>query len=330
LERALPEEVIKKKRVLLLNDTSDQNHPGCRLVVKNTLRLCEENHMQVVGTVLHGDELPIESIYRKYIDEVDIVLLNGEGTMHHDRAKAKELMELALLFENKAKLVLFNTIWQENHELNRYLKYFKLIFARESLSTLEIRGAGFRCMTVPDMLFATDVDHLIEESNQTLETVLVTDSVREKISLSLAGWAYSNNWDFMALHPKTLKMLRRKTPLKYLLLKVRGKIIKMKNDEEFITSISKHGLIISGRFHAICMSILLNKPVVAISSNTHKIEGLFHDANIPSSLIHSSTNPEPVDQKLLHLALDSAQCFKNYTFEARKSISDMFKQIALI
>lgn len=39
-------------------------------------------------------------------------------------------------------------------------------------------------------------------------------------------------------------------------------------------------LVVTGRFHGICLAILAKRPFVAFASNTHKIEGLLKDANL--------------------------------------------------
>ena len=48
------------------------------------------------------------------VDQVDAVVVNGEGTMHHDRERARELLGLLQLAQRAgARTFLTNSIWQE-------------------------------------------------------------------------------------------------------------------------------------------------------------------------------------------------------------------------
>ena len=39
-------------------------------------------------------------------------------------------------------------------------------------------------------------------------------------------------------------------------------------------------VVVTGRFHGACLSVVAQRPFVAVSSNTHKIEGLCRDAEL--------------------------------------------------
>jgi exopolysaccharide biosynthesis predicted pyruvyltransferase EpsI len=47
-----------------------------------------------------------------------------------------------------------------------------------------------------------------------------------------------------------------------------------------VYAIKEASLVVIGRFHGACLSILAQRPFVAISSNTRKIQGLLADARL--------------------------------------------------
>ena len=108
-------------RAILLNDARSEEHLGCKLVVKNILEQCDHVGIDVVDTVAHSAE-DDEWIARNRAEDYDLLLINGEGTMHHDRPKAVSLMRSAVAASQRGKTVaLINTVWQQNRLLNQML-----------------------------------------------------------------------------------------------------------------------------------------------------------------------------------------------------------------
>src|SRR4051794_11726231 len=80
-------------RALVLNDTrrgSFAQHLGCAAVMEHLLRLCRRHGIDVVRTVQRVDAVDTEE-FRALLPQVDVVLVNGEGTMHHDSPGALAL-----------------------------------------------------------------------------------------------------------------------------------------------------------------------------------------------------------------------------------------------
>jgi polysaccharide pyruvyl transferase len=51
--------------------------------------------------------------------------------------------------------------------------------------------------------------------------------------------------------------------------------------------ISGASLIVTGRFHMVCLAMLARTPFIALPGNTHKTEGLLEDANLSRRFAHS-------------------------------------------
>ena len=141
-------------KAILLNDTRSNSHVGCNLVIKNTLVSCKNVGIEVTHTIKNNTAAPLAEIQKH--SDFQCLLINGEGTMHHDRQLAKQFGECAKWCKSQNKLVvLYNTVWQDNVVLNQYLPCFDAIYCRESFSSRAIQNEGFKATVVPDMVFNT-------------------------------------------------------------------------------------------------------------------------------------------------------------------------------
>jgi polysaccharide pyruvyl transferase WcaK-like protein len=51
-------------------------------------------------------------------------------------------------------------------------------------------------------------------------------------------------------------------------------------EREFIDRVSRLSLLVTGRFHAVCVALAAGTPFLAVESNTHKIASLIEDASM--------------------------------------------------
>lgn len=304
-------------KAILINDTSDQGHPGCDLVTKN-IRLCCKNHnIELIDTVLHNEKYAHEKL-KNLTGKYDIILLNGEGTMHSDRTKAINLMKLVK--DLKTPKILFNTVWQNNIELNQYLRFFDKIFVRESCSLIQIKQAGYKAEIVPDMVFYSNYELNREKS----ESYIVTDCVRTTTSSELFKYSHSQKCEYIAFQKRTIKKIIKKYPIQFLKSLLAGKFHVCQNSNDFIESIRNSKILITGRFHGACIALSMGIPVACIKSNTHKIEGLFKDINLPSSLLLNDTS-SLLDVELIYRdSINQMTKIEEYVTNAKIKITNMF------
>jgi hypothetical protein len=90
-------------KVVLLNDTSDNKHFGCIRVRKAYDKLFARYDVEVLGTQYRR-----EAIDRKLCDKADLVIVNGEGCIHHN--KYTELLDIG----EQYPAALLNCVWQDN------------------------------------------------------------------------------------------------------------------------------------------------------------------------------------------------------------------------
>ncbi|KKL48692.1 hypothetical protein LCGC14_2322950, partial [marine sediment metagenome] len=132
-------------KIVLINDTSDNGHFGCQLVGKAYRDLLDERGVEIIKTQYRREPLD-----RKACDRADLVIVNGEGCIHH--GKYEELLQIG----NEYPAILMNCSIQ-NLANNPYdsLRAFKRVTVRESYTYDYLRRiVGFGAHIVPDVIFA--------------------------------------------------------------------------------------------------------------------------------------------------------------------------------
>lgn len=204
----------------------------------------------------------------------DLVVINGEGTFHHDTKASRALYETALKSKRAGKRVcLINSVIDS---VSFDLSIFDYISTREGMS-----GDG-KYPFVHDPCFYVDVRPSTQK-----EYVLFVDSVlRDKNRQILKTYkSYSG-------------------PKKYIKLTDY-------HSREIFDVFSRASFVVTGRYHGVVFSMILKKPFVALESNSHKIAGILQDYGLSDNLkedifkiedfIHSNTpyiNVEPIRRRL--------------------------------
>jgi hypothetical protein len=132
-------------RVALVNDASAQ-HIGCALVTK-TIKEEIAKRGELVQVIKVNEDWRLKKI------DADLVIVNGEGTIHHDAPQGHLLLSIA----NKYPAVLINAVYQ-NVIPNPALKEFKLISCRESYSAGLVEQHGATARVVPDLMLNQEIE----------------------------------------------------------------------------------------------------------------------------------------------------------------------------
>jgi hypothetical protein len=233
-----------RPKIVVVNDTAYHNprtgHAGCILVMRELHRLCAENELEVIGTIPVGKD-PLHADYKPLLMKADLVIVNGEGTIHHDRLVGKQLLRVGQHYP----AVLINSVLQEMDPklLGGTLDWFKLLSFRESMSySASLPYIGSQpTFLVPDLSFA-GIEVVRNSGVQSMlqRGIGVTDSV----SNGRAGFPIN-------------------VGLRGYLMQLRG-----------------YSSLVCGRFHAVCLAAMLGIPFSAYPSNTHKIRGIMRDMGI--------------------------------------------------
>jgi len=328
-------------KVILLNDTSPFNHHGSHIVVDQIRRHCSKHGLNLWHTVKSNEDWRTEN-HRRRLEASDIVLINGEGMVSNSRRLAHILAQSApFCRERKIPCFLINSVYQDNgQDLAALVRQFDGVFVRESRSQAELRNEAIDSEVVPDLVLSHP-----DLQSSARKGVMVTDSSCEVAAAKLHEF-YSRT------QGAELGSLFTPIPASQALRKFVGRVIgkraskrwrldwhrvgKLRNPlfdaapldpvDHLFRKISSKSLIVTGRFHMVCMAMLARTPFIALPGNTHKIEGMLADANLSNRF--SASLPESHD---LHAWStwydDEVTRMEAYLQEARSRISRMFARI---
>lgn len=234
---------IKKPRIALLNDTSlYSTHFGCQLVGQAFREQFKRVGLDLVISLPKNDSYLNE--YSTTLANVDLVVVNGEGSIHHGRNE--HLINVACRYPS----VLLNATYEKNPE-NEALRKFLYITVRESLSAGEVSAQGVVCHIVPDVIFNSSFIKSFPRTTP-IHAVGVTDNVLKE---------YAGKWPFR-------KKITGDFPAHGM------------TPAEYLSKISSYKRICAGRFHAAVVCSIFNIPFSSWDSNTCKTRGMMEDMGV--------------------------------------------------
>jgi polysaccharide pyruvyl transferase WcaK-like protein len=330
---------------VLLNDTSFAAHHGSRHVIE-TIRSClSDRGTEITASVASGKAWNEMGAVLQAIEAADVIVINGEGTLHHG-AEAGDLLMNAVNHPlcREKPLVLINTLWQDNPESwTELVKDIDLIVVRDGRSQNALASAGLSVSLCPDLSFYRRFPAHGEPLSQ---RTAFGDSVYRDVSEQLMS-------AYCAFHgPKIYLPIRSSHRHQELArgLSFRGRIDNLKhrakvtarrlldsgyrqlpNVEAYVSELSTCSFHITGRYHAACLSIVARVPFVAVASNSWKIEALVDDIGLDRKRIVSST-AAAVKQGMLpyHPAeLDNIKAWLGLSRVRTESLFDTITQLAV-
>ena len=265
-------------RIAVINDTSVTRHFGCTAVMQAILdEIRDRGHEVAFRWPVGQDWQPAAA--KGLFDTVDLVLVNGEGTIHNSatRPRAAQLGRIGPYAANvlKKPAHLINaTIAALDSTTADDLRHFSLIHVRETASRDYLAGLGLTAGVVPDL----SLSHVAPEAGKRAAP-LVTDSVIKPLSAILQQAAQQVDGRYLLF--KRRKTWREKLDL---LGNAKKANFHDKVDERLagelhqtLRDIAGAKVLLTGRFHAFCMAVLCRTPVIALESNTHKIGAMARD-----------------------------------------------------
>lgn len=258
-------------KAFYVNDTSKVPHAGCIAVNVAHRKMMAECGVKVVHShylgegedLFCGDEAKslqrvLNSRWAEYIKKCDVVIVNGEGTIHHDGGSHLLALIAASIKLNK-KVFLINCVLQDVSVFKWVFPKITGITVREPLSGKVAQGLGGEPIVLPDSIIEADFSNkkTIDFNNE----IVVGDGHWERTDVLNALADFGEN---------------RK---KFILC---GKKI-FSTWKNSIANLRTAQIYVTGRHHGIYLAALAGIPFVALPSNTHKVESLIHwsGSNIP-------------------------------------------------
>jgi len=224
--------------VNILNYTRyTNNHTGCFAVCDVIDHFFQK---YVVSMLKHGRQST------PHFTNIDLTVINGEGTLHHKSQFFPETLKLI-----KGPTVLINTVWDKQimtaDDWKRMNEKISFVSCRESLSANQLRNSPYKgeVIVTPDLTFYKE----IEITNKPRSGVAHSDSFFPEVTRQLK-------------RNENYKPFSSKPPIPW---------------EQYASWLQGFELFETGRFHGLCMSIATNTPFHFLGSNCHKGRGLLAD-----------------------------------------------------
>lgn len=349
------------KTIMVLNDTSVENHFGCQRVMSVLNQLLSRDDVKYRYYV--GEDFENDPQFEEKVSQCDVFIVNGEGTIHHDRIFALKLIGVAKQIKSikpSAKVSLINcTIQSMNKNSLNKLSYFDYVYVREGYSFEYIKSYYPSVKLVPDLSFYFNSENTNFKINHRVESHLsITSSVDVSKTIKLKVAAVSKSYNFIKIHYEgdvykpnftygDLDMSTRKRVLKLINIKYASKVIYWRSCEiinrllnkflisveasnhlDFQELIANQKTILSGRFHATCMSLGVLTPVVSISSNSYKTEAVLSDIGLDlSKFICDLRNVSKLKLGNIEYTDSEKLLVKRYLGSAKPLIDDMINEI---
>lgn len=288
---------------ILFNDTSWDDHHGCALVVDQINRLAAEAGIRIVHQVPLRHDWRSDAWLQKRLQQVDLCLINGEGTLHDDLPAATILVELAAHCARTAQpCVLLNSLWQNNPKLAAGAALFTRIYVRDARSRDELAERGVAASVVPDLTLSLSPPAPPRERRGWLLNGSVLPAVQRQCWETLAAqtdpavgalslrrvpplrWRDRDRrywWRSLRESGKHLRHWLSACCLRLPPLSSAKGLSRRRWRNSRLSSVSLLAAlgsaqgVVSGRFHLLTLSLLCETPCMALASNSHKIEALF-------------------------------------------------------
>ncbi|MGO3421743.1 MAG: polysaccharide pyruvyl transferase family protein [Pseudoalteromonas distincta] len=342
---------MKKNKVFIINDTRSELHHGCSRVMNNLDYLIKKYSGNVVGTSPVGlDWRKSELIKQKMINS-DIVIVNGEGSIHHNSSAGIPLLEVASFCKlYGVRAILVNCLYQDmDNVASSLLNDFDFISVRDSFSQKQLSAIGVESKLLPDLTFYSSLIELpkrkrkgwmftcsvnIEKSvalyklskkftNSYYEPVVFGKGDWEK-NVNISFWEKLSKFSFLNLLVKIKNRLRAKFSSRGL-----PQFSKTFLHSEYHNRIAEAEFLVSGRFHSVCFAINSLTPFVAITSNSHKIEALIHDFELSENRVVKSTK-DIKEQEFLPFSQEEITSIKNKLDYFRSEFESFYQQALTI
>ncbi len=282
-------------RLAVLNDTDSEGvHFGCSRVMDNIKKLSARYGLRICNTVPAAT--PAFSPYmRRAIRDADIVMINGEGTLHHGRRRAHWLIKAIEYAKTENKPVaLINALYQDNPELwDPVISELDLICARDAQSAAQLTRAAGRKVGYMGDLALYDERPLLPEGDR--NGMLFGDSVHVRTTRRLLATAGHISQHAPAqVMPITRRYSRPasrraaasdlQTMYSYYchrrVVRFRNLVSFANSQHAYMHTLRRFALSVTGRFHALCFALLTGTPFVAVTSNSWKMDAIINDAGL--------------------------------------------------
>lgn len=321
---------------VLVNDTRVDCHHGCTRVIEAIHRLADANGIAIIAAAPAHHDWRLNPEFMRAFDRATLVIVNGEGSIHHNRPAAEPLLAAGALASARGKRsALINFSWFANDDrMAQGLKSFDIVSARESASVDAVQVARPDCRMVPDLsLYGSDADSELRSGIGFGDSVLIDRSralldACDRVGGTFVPIRYGSMFrlgrSFFSRDALTSPSQLR-TAARIALAHARRRDA---DADSFVRSLAQLRLLVTGRFHGVTLAMCAHTPVLAVPSNTGKIEELLSDAGLDAKRL---IDPRQLDRQ----RADEASRFSDrerrnvarYLTAARENAEALFRDL---
>lgn len=248
--------------------------------------------------------------YECLLNVVDLIIINAEGTIHHENLGAHVLLNFITICKklNKKVFIVNGSIFELNKSLINKLKLCDKIFVREIESQNYLLEYGVKSKLVLDCAFLNQFN-----SEPKSKKVLYTPGVlfchghqKRGVDLQSILKAHFDSIRLIDDSPIFLKIEPLELSYTVLWTKLGGEVLdcsKM-STADLIGEISRYDLVISGRYHILLFSLMAKVRTIPLSSNTKKIHGLYKSFTNSEVFVQSAYTSNLDINKSVNLIID--------------------------
>ncbi len=311
------------RKIAVFNDTAPSRHFGCEAVMAAidanvASRGACITYRHPVGRPWQFDPRAVAAI-----DEADIILVNGEGTIHHGKPTARNLARLGPHCRTLGKpCFLINATLQANNQaVMSDLLAFDEIWVREGRSAEEAKRWGVAAEICGDLSFF----HAFPQHEGNADRGLVLDSADPRITADMAVVAAKLKADFVAIrHTKKGMKSYKKDFLRWryrAISKPTAVIVGIRTFQQFAAFLARRRFLVTGRFHGLCFAVNSRVPFAAVALDVWKSEAILSDIGLnPARLFQPGMAPKP-------FATQEIELIASYLTSVRSRIAAMFDRV---
>jgi polysaccharide pyruvyl transferase WcaK-like protein len=240
---------------------------------------------------LWEEDLP----FLRCLEASDLIVINGEGTLHHGAAAGERLLRIASHPLRKGRpIALINTMWQDNPtSWQALVRLVDLVVVRDRRSQRALGDLGIEVELCPDL----SLSHVWTHARWKRDPARLAfgDSVFRSVARALLE-AYRDHPEPRIYLPIRARRRHERSDQR---LTVRQRLdnarhylraqlqsvrdpnrLMVETVEEYTSHLAQCGLHLTGRYHAVCLSIATGTPFIAVTSNSQKIEALIDDIGL--------------------------------------------------
>lgn len=255
-------------KIMLLNDNATLSHAGCQAVSDAIARRIGELGHTIVCRYFLGEMYrfrrsnPKDGIAAvlgdqeicEQIDTADIVLCNGEGSIHHG-AGTELLAVLGAAQTLDKPTLLFNAVFEETSGWESILHRLDDFTVRDHRSLAYAKSLSVAARFVPDI--SLEAKYTLDKQISLAGKNVLTDwhparTDVEAIIRDYASKQLETEKFYLPLHSRETVEIWRSLP----------------------SMLSDCRVLLTGRHHGAYMAALCGCPFVILGSNTHKMEGI--------------------------------------------------------